>query len=242
MTRHPWLLPRRSPLSLAAVLAGSLWLGGCAGMTERTDDAGGGAAEAYTRLGVAYLERNNLPRAMSALDRALEHDPSSPEALQAMAVAYQRQGEDDLAEEAFRRALSSDPDFTQARNNYAAFLYDLGRTEEACEQLEHATRDTQYARRAQLFANLGRCRRDQGEIDAARTSLERAVSLDPRYASAYLRLADLALAEGELAQAQRQLERYMSLAGETAEARALANEIATARSGDAALRSDPDAP
>ncbi|MGM0784605.1 MAG: type IV pilus biogenesis/stability protein PilW [Pseudomonadota bacterium] len=242
MTRHPSLPPRSLPLPLAAVLAGSLWLGGCASTLERVDDADGGAAEAYTRLGVAYLERNNLPRAMSALDRALEHEPSSPEALQAMAVVYQRQGEDELADEAFQRALKSDPELTRARNNYAAFLYDRGRTAEACEQLERATQDTQYRRRAQLFANLGRCRREQGEFDAARTSLERAVSLDPRYAAAYLRLADLALAEGKPAQARRHLERYISLAGETAEARALANEIATARSTDDTVRSDPNAP
>ncbi|WP_163558264.1 type IV pilus biogenesis/stability protein PilW [Halomonas sp. NO4] len=236
MTRRPSPPPRRQTLHLAALLVGSLWLGGCAGLDERSAGGDAEAAEAYTRLGVAYLERNNLPRAMSALDRALEHAPSSPEALQAMAVVYQRQGEAELAEEAFQRALNADPDLTRARNNYAAFLYGQGRTAEACEQLERAVQDSQYARRAQLFANLGRCHREQGDVRAARANFERAQSLDPRYAESYLRLAELELAQGNPVQAQRQLERYVQLVGETAEARALARDIAA----DAAPR-DPGA-
>ncbi|TFH86992.1 type IV pilus biogenesis/stability protein PilW [Billgrantia azerbaijanica] len=227
MTRRPPLSARLTPVPLAALLAGSLWLGGCASQDVRVEE--NEPAAAYTRLGLAYLERNNLPRAMAALDRALEHAPSDPEALQAMAVVYQHQGEAELADQAFRRALDADPDFTRARNNYAAFLYDQGRIGAACEQLEHATRDPQYARRAQLFANLGRCRQAQGEFAAARRSLERAQSLDPRYAESHLRLAELELAQGNPARARQQLERYVRLAGDTAEARALARDIAAAQ-------------
>jgi len=226
MTRRPSLPARLMPLPFAALLAGSLGLGGCASQGQAVSPPGDDAAEAYTRLGLAYLERNNLPRAMSALDRALQHAPSDPEALQAMAVVYQRQGEAELADEAFRRALDADPVFTRARNNYAAFLYDQGRIGEACDQLEQATRDPQYARRAQLFANLGRCRQAQGEFAAARRSLERAQSLDPRYAESYLRLAELALARGNPIRAREQLEHYVRLAGDTAEAQALARDIA----------------
>lgn len=226
MTRRPSLSPRFTPLPLAALLAGSLWLGGCAGRDAHVEEEG--AAEAYTQLGLAYLERNNLARALAALDRALEHAPSDPEALQAMAVVYQRQDEAQLADQAFRRALRADPEFTRARNNYAAFLYGEGRIEEACDQLERATRDAQYPRRAQLFANLGRCRQAQDDVTAARRSLERAQSLDPRYAESYLRLAELELSQDNLSRAQQQLSHYVRLAGETAEARSLGREIAAA--------------
>ncbi|MFW7344235.1 tetratricopeptide repeat protein, partial [Pollutimonas sp. H1-120] len=89
---------------------------------------------AYAQLGVAYLERDNLPRALSALDRALELDARHPEALQAIALVYQQQGERDLANRYFQQALSASPSFTRARNNYAAFLYQQGRYPEACEQ------------------------------------------------------------------------------------------------------------
>ncbi|MCK2184014.1 type IV pilus biogenesis/stability protein PilW [Halomonas getboli] len=238
MTRRP---PGFRQLSVTVVLASALWLTGCAttqpGATAPEADTGDPVA-AYTRLGTAYLERNNLPRALSALDRALEIDDDDPEALQAMAIVYQRQGEATLADRTFRRALDADPDLTRARNNYAAFLYDQGRLREACHQLEQATADTQYANRAQLFTNLGRCQRRIGDIEAARQSLLRAQDIDPRRAESYLRLAQLEFEQGRLARAEQQLQDYVRLAGPTPAARQLSADLANARGGRSAASTD----
>ncbi|SFT80409.1 type IV pilus biogenesis/stability protein PilW [Halomonas saccharevitans] len=222
---------RQCPAAL--MLLGTLWLSGCATQTNLSADDGGDAAEAYTRLGVAYLERDNLPRAMNALDRALQNDPDDAEALQAMAMVHQRQGEDALADETFRRALEADPTLTRTRNNYAAFLYDRGHVAKACEQLERASEDTQYANRGQLFANLGQCHLEMGDVTAARRSLARAQAIDPRGARSYLLLAELEADAGNLERAERQLERYMRLAGPRVEALRLARDVARRR-GDAA--------
>ena len=216
------------PLLPAIALLGALWLAGCA--TQPQGIAGGDTeaspADAYTQLGVAYLERNNLRRAMGALDRALEIAPDDPEALQAMAMVYQRQGEEALADETFRRALAADADFTRARNNYAAFLYARGRVREACEQLERASTDAQYPNRAQLFANLGQCHRELGEAQEARRNLQRAQEIDPRAPRSYFTLAELEYAENNLAQARAQIEAFMRLAGPRPEALRLASDIA----------------
>ncbi|WP_280550255.1 type IV pilus biogenesis/stability protein PilW [Halomonas sp. 11-S5] len=235
MTRRPRMTGLRQ-IPAAAMLLGSLWLAGCATQTNLPGGDGDGAAEAYTRLGVAYLERDNLPRAMNALDRALEIDPGDAEALQAMAMVHQRQGEAELADETFRRAVEADPAFTRARNNYAAFLYDRGRLGEACAQLEQASRDTQYDNRAQLFANLGQCRLEMGDVTAARESLTRAQAIAPRRSRSYLLLAELEYAQGNLERAEQQLETYMRLAGPRAEALRLARDIARDR-GDPATAS-----
>ncbi|MFG6157743.1 type IV pilus biogenesis/stability protein PilW [Halomonas sp. 1390] len=232
MTPCPCMTGLRQ-LPAALMLLGTLWLSGCATQANSPANDGGDAAEAYTRLGVAYLERDNLPRAMNALDRALEIDPDDAEALQAMAMVHQRQGEGALAGEMFRRAIEADPTLTRTRNNYAAFLYDRGRINEACEQLERASEDTQYANRGQLFANLGQCRLEMGDVTAARQSLARAQAIDPRAARSYLLLAELEAAEGNLERAERQLERYMRLAGPRVEALRLARDVARRR-GDAA--------
>lgn len=233
MTRRS-RLPASSLLPMAALL-GSMWLAGCA--TQPQDIAGGGneagPADAYTQLGVAYLERNNLRRAMGALDRALEIAPNDPEALQAMAMVYQRQGEDALADDTFRRALAANADYTRARNNYAAFLYARGRVREACEQLERASADPQYPNRAQLFANLGQCHRELGETQEARHHLRRAQEIDPRAPRSYFTLAELEYAENNLAQARAQVEAFMRLAGPRPEALRLAGDIARAQ-GDSA--------
>ena len=228
---HRARLPGASRLPALAILLGSLWLAGCAthsqGLAGSEREAS--PADAYTQLGIAYLERNNLQRAMGALDRALSIDANDPEALQAMAMIYQRQGERQLADETFRRALSANRDFTRGRNNYAAFLYDQGRIREACEQLEQASSDAQYPQRAQLFANLGQCQRELGDIAAARRSLERAQSIDPRSARSYYTLAELEVAEGNLERAQQQIDTFIRLAGPSREALSLARDIAQAR-------------
>ncbi len=232
MTRRPRMIGLRQ-IPAASMLLGALWLSGCATQANLSGGNGNEAAEAYTRLGTAYLERDNLQRAMNALDRALEIAPDDAEALQAMAMVHQRQGEAELADETFRRAVKADPALTRARNNYAAFLYDRGRLDEACEQLEQASRDTQYDNRAQLFTNLGQCRLEMDDVDAARDSLTRAQAIAPRRPRSYLLLAELEHAEGNLERAEQQLETYMRLAGPRAEALRLARDIARDR-GDTA--------
>ncbi|HSP58014.1 MAG TPA: type IV pilus biogenesis/stability protein PilW [Halomonas sp.] len=234
MTRRP-RSPGRQQAPFAVLLA-SLWLAGCVNQTTQPGGNEGDPAEAYTRLGVAYLERGNIQRAMNALDRALAVDPDDAEALQAMAIVYQRQGEEDLADAMFREAIEADPGYTRTRNNYAAFLFDRNRIREACEQLEQASRDTQYDNRAQLFANLGQCQRELGDPDAARESLARAQSIDSRSARSYLMLAELEFSQGNLDRAERQLESFMRLAGPNANALRLARDIARER-GDPATAS-----
>ncbi|WP_104204497.1 type IV pilus biogenesis/stability protein PilW [Billgrantia saliphila] len=226
MTRFP-ILPSRC-MPLFTIVVGSLWLAGCAASSGLGGNNGEEPTEALTELGMAYLERDNLPRAMSALSRALERDPDDPEALQAMAIVYQRQGENELADETFRRALDAEPGNSRARNNYAAFLYDRGQVRRACEQLELAARDPHYASRAQLFANLGQCQRELGDVEQARQSLERAKSLDPRNPRSYFTLAELELDQGNPQRARQQLEIFVRLAGMTPGAQALAEEIAAA--------------
>lgn len=67
-----------------------------------------------------------------------------------------------------------------------------------------------------------------GDTAAARTSLERAQSIDPRHPRSYFTLAELELASGNLERAQRQLEGFMRLAGSTPAAQALARDLADA--------------
>ncbi|WP_168012487.1 type IV pilus biogenesis/stability protein PilW [Halomonas salinarum] len=214
--------------ALITTLLCVVWLGGCATPAAQQPDQDG-SAEAYTRLGTAYLERNNLPRATRALSRALDVAPNDPEALQAMAMIFQRQGETSMANDYFRRALDADPGLTRARNNFAAFLYAQGQTREACDQLALASEDTQYANRAQLFANLGQCQRDLGNMAEAREALKRAKAINPRRPRSYLLLAQLEYAQGHQTRAWDNIQAHMRLTGITQENLTLARDIALAR-------------
>lgn len=224
--------PSRVPM--LTVLIGSLWLAGCASSNSFSPQTNPAAADAYTQLGVAYLERDNLPRALNALDRALDIAPRHAEALQGLALVYQRQGESALAEDYFQQAVNAEPDFTRARNNYAAFLFGQGKLDVACEQLEIASQDAQYANRAQLFTNLGQCYLAQEEFSKARARLERAQSIDPRNPRGYLMLAELEYSQGHYAQAWAPLQTYLQLAEPNQAALEMAVDIAQARGAHSA--------
>lgn len=233
--RHP--MPGRCSLPpLLSGLLAALWLTGCSNQPTQTT-SGTTPVEAYTQLGMAYLEHDNLPRAQGALNRALAEAPDSAEALQALAMVYQRQEENTLAEEHFQRALATEPGHTRARNNYAAFLYDQGRLGEACSQLEQAARDPLYGHRAQLFTNLGQCQRDIGDLEAAVGSLKRAQAIDSRSPRSYFTLADIEYARGNYAYAWEQLQAFIHLAGPSPASLALARDIAVAR-GDSEQLND----
>ena len=225
------------PGALTTMLLMMLWLSGCASYNGLTSQEQPDAADAYTQLGVAYLERSNLPRALNALTRALDISPDHAEAQQALALVYQQQGETALANEYFQKALQEAPGFTQARNNYAAFLYAQDDYRRACHQLDIASEDAQYPRRSQLFSNLGQCYIAQNNIDQARVSLQRAQQIDPRYARSYYLLAKLEFSQGNLSQAWQPLQTYLQLATPNQEALEMAIDIANRR-GEEAMAAD----
>lgn len=218
--------------ALLTALLITLWLSGCAVNNDMTAQQRPEAADAYTELGVAYLERDNLRRALDALNRALEIAPEHAEALQAQALVYQRQGEMVLAREHFQKALQNAPEFTQARNNFAAFLYEQGDYEAACEQLETASQDANYPRRSQLFTNLGQCYIAQDQIDLARKALQRAQQIDPRYSRSYYLLAELEFSQGNESPAWQSIQTYLQLATSDREALQMAIDIAYSHGED----------
>ncbi|WP_277809755.1 type IV pilus biogenesis/stability protein PilW [Chromohalobacter canadensis] len=224
--------------SLSAAMSLVWLLSGCAVQVESNSPYAspdnGQAVSAYTELGLAYLKRDNLTRARDALEHALELGPDDPRALESMALLYQRQDEPALAEEYFKRALDADGDYTRARNNYAAFLYDEGRLDAACTQLQQAARDTTYNNRAQLLANLGRCRFEQGDLDAARRPLEQAIASDSHDTQSLLLLARLDHTQGHDERAWERLQRFFTLAEATPTSLELASDIARARGDEEA--------
>ncbi|GHB10995.1 type IV pilus biogenesis/stability protein PilW [Modicisalibacter luteus] len=220
---------------LSAVMLGVFWLSGCTttALEQPTHTADlDQALKLNVTMGIEYMEQGNLRRAQDKLDRALEIAPDDPDALQAQALLYQRQGETAHADRFFQRALAEDPGFTRARNNYAAFLFAQDRIEASCQQLERASQDLKYDNRAQLYTNLGICQRELGDLQAARTSLERAQAIDPRNARTYLTLAQINHAQGNDERAWEQLQTFIRLAGMNPEGLRLAQRIASAR-GDA---------
>jgi len=193
----------------------TLVLMGCAAQPEQrlqSEPAIEKSVNSYTQLGFAYLERNNTDRAKRAFVKALSLDDEAPDALHGMALIYQQEGEKKLAESYFKDALSEGGQFSVARNNYAAFLYDLQRYPEACQQLEITVSDTLYVNRQVAFENLGLCQLQLNQVVKAESSFKRALQLDRNSERALLELASLSYLQNRPLDAWGYLQQHLKVA------------------------------
>src|SRR5690554_624296 len=134
----------------------------------------GAALDTYVQLAMAYIESGNREAARHHLRRAFDLERNSVPANAAMAMLYQLEGEPDLAEERFRWVLRRDAGFSQARNNYAAFLFGQERYQEAFTQFERVSRDLDYEHRDRALLNLGRTALILDKPERAKAAFEHA--------------------------------------------------------------------
>jgi type IV pilus assembly protein PilF len=206
-TRLPGLLQ-------ALLLAGMVTLGGCVETTTggfNTTPSTVQALRDYIQLATRYLEQGDLPNAKRHLDNASAIDPENSEVFALWGLVYSREGEPDLADESFRRALRINAANSQARNNYAAFLFAEERFEDAYEQLEAVVEDTSYPNRAQAFENLGLAALRLQRLEDAEYAFGRAVQLNNNQVRSSLELASLFVQKQDLRQASVYYRNYLTL-------------------------------
>ncbi|MBK1874862.1 MULTISPECIES: type IV pilus biogenesis/stability protein PilW [Marinobacter] len=167
------------------------------------------AVDNYVELASAYIGQGNIERARHHLDRALEIEPNSPQALAALGLIYNADGESELAEENFKKAISKDSGYTRARVYYGAFLYSKQRFAEARDQFSAASRDTSYKDRGSVFYNLGMTQERLGEQDDAIVSYRRASELTRGDARSLLSLSRVMVESGDVAGAKRYYDRLL---------------------------------
>jgi eukaryotic-like serine/threonine-protein kinase len=102
-----------------------------------------GLADSYGLLGLSLYDvlptQDAMPRAKAAALKALEIDPTLPEAYAALGwVRFHHDWDWGGAEHDFRRALELGPNIATTRHWYSFFLSVLGRAEEAQEQAQRA--------------------------------------------------------------------------------------------------------
>ena len=178
-------------------------------------------------LGVAYLRQGDYNRAKDNLMKALEIDQDSARAHNTLAIVFQQEREFELAERYFLRAISLDPALIAARNNYGAFLYARARPEEAVTQLQIATEDRFYERRAQAFENLGVAYLALADQALALAAFERAAALNARLPRTLLELADLNFQQQNSSRARDYFLRHKALATDSARSLYLCTQIYT---------------
>jgi type IV pilus assembly protein PilF len=191
-------------LGLVTIM-GVLFLSSCITETVGGIDNEGdpqAALERRVELARQYIGRGDWENAKRNLELANNIDSGNASVHEAFGLVYQSTGEYDRAEASFKRALRIDPKLSRARNNYAAFLFFLGRYAEAEQEFAIVAEDSLYSGRPLAYINLGMSRLNLESSVGAEDAFSRALRMDRRNPIALLEMGYLRLAAGDVANAQ----------------------------------------
>jgi DNA-binding winged helix-turn-helix (wHTH) protein/TolB-like protein len=170
-----------------------------------------GIADVYAQASSKfYAPADVMPLARKSALRALELDPSLSECHISVARIkwwsdWDRQG----AESSFRRAIEINPNDTQSRREFARFLAQLSRFDEALSEIRYAQQIDPLS--VQVINMLGWIHYYGRQHDEAAAAFRHALSLEPNHATTRYYLG-LALAQkGALEDAISELERAIDL-------------------------------
>lgn len=145
-------------------------------------------------LGVVALQRGDPGQAVVLISQALSRNPANPPACNNLGLALAAQGRRREAVSAWLEALALHPEFTDAARNLGENLRVL--------QPDPAS-DEHF--------NQGNAYKDQGRVEEAIASYQKAVSLAPAFAAAHVNLGSALAEQGRHAEACLSLRKALVL-------------------------------
>jgi len=140
---------------------------------------------ALFRLGYLYARFNQYPQAIEIWKRYVKATGESATAYGDLAFCEELAGDSNRAEADYRRGIEKDPKNESCRVNYGLMLARHNRMNEAVLQLQSVLSP------AEVHYNLAGVYRKQGRNDLAKSEYQEAVDLDPNFADAKTRLAEI---------------------------------------------------
>jgi len=173
-------------------------------------------APVYVTLGMLERGTGRPEAALADLQRALDRDPRSADALREMGWAHQALGRPEQAEQALRNALDLRPS-DWATHNYLGRVYlSKGRLAEAEAEFRRVVLLTPDNPRG--YTNLGSICYRQGRLEEAETMLQRSVEIRPT-AAALSNLGTTRFFLGRYEEAAQAFEKAVELSPRDASAR-----------------------
>jgi type IV pilus assembly protein PilF len=168
-------------------------------------------ADVYLKMGVRYLEMNELKIAKEKLEKSIDLDSSSSEAHNALAVLFERIKRTEDAEDHYKEAISNDSESPQPRNNYGRFLCEEGRYKEGHRHLSIAYNMPLNSRKWFSFTNAGLCYLKQHDMKNAEIYFRQALKVNPSYPPALLEMQKMSYRLHKFVSALAFLQRYLSV-------------------------------
>lgn len=201
-------------LSLSLLLTAALVGAGCTTVVRTTEsrdiqrssapDQGDPQRRAQVRLELAglYFGRGQLSTALEEVRQALQAKPDMAEAHGLRGLILASMGDSAAAEISLQRAIALSPGEGGTLHNYAWFLCQERRFDDADKQFAAALQVPQYRDASRSLLAQGVCQARAGRMAAAERSLLRSFELDPANPVTAYNLSEVLLKLGDLIRAK----------------------------------------
>ena len=155
-----------------------------------------------------YLVSKDFVAARRHLKKAYELAPNSADVHDALALMFQYSGELIMAETHYQQAIVLGDGDSRLRNNYANFLYQTRRYDEALEQLQLVSEDALYQNRESALLLKGLCQQSLSRFIDALSSYKKVLLLNGNNRAALRQLSFLSFEMQDLNASWDYLQRY----------------------------------
>ncbi|MGD8440081.1 MAG: tetratricopeptide repeat protein [Holophagae bacterium] len=170
---------------------------------EQTDPL---LSQALMRQGFVFMQQQRFEDAIEQFRQADAATPGNATVYNMIGLCYLSLERYDKALEYFDLALAKIPGFTDARNNRGTTYLALKQYRLAEVDFVAALSDSTYPHRWKVYYNLGVTYLSRGQVGAAEENFRKAIAAPVPVFEAYLRLAEIAQAQGHTDSALSLLE------------------------------------
>ena len=175
------------------------------------------ASALNVQLALGYIERDQLNVAQEKLDKAIEQNPDNVDAYTTFAYLKRKIKEYDAAEDYYLKALDIKSNDPNVHNNYGGLLCQMGRYDDALDEIRLAYENPFYETNYLAYANAGTCLLAKGDYKQAEKMLRKTLRDQPNYAGALLSMAEIGVETERYMMARAYIQRYHAVARPSSE-------------------------
>ena len=174
-------------------------------------------AETDMQLAIEFLKQGKMTESRDAIERALAENPASANVQMTAGLIYERLNDAHKAERAYSTGYRLGRDDPNNQNNYAGYLCRSGKAGEGEKLFAQVAHSPLYKTPEVALVNAGVCVRSTGDMVDAEKYFNQALAIRPNMPEAMLQLGNIALDNGDAAQAREVVQRYLAINVPTAE-------------------------
>jgi type IV pilus assembly protein PilF len=175
---------------------------------EHRDNKSSTSSDNYTRLGAAYLSKNNYETALVKLKKALKLNGDNAKAYNYLGILYERLDKPILADKYFKKSEQLSPLNSAILRNYASFLCAQKRYKEASILFNKVFANPLYDRLSGAYQVSADCDLEVLDYKSAEKKYKKALKLDNQNALAMLGMSKLYYRRDNFKIAQYYFKRY----------------------------------